>query len=40
MTTRQPVALDDLSCEITDFGSRLLSDLTGVEETDGSSHVS
>lgn len=32
MTVRQPVALDDMSCEITDFGSQLLQELNPEDE--------
>jgi hypothetical protein len=33
MTTRQPVALEDMSCEITDFGSYLLDELSRPDES-------
>ena len=32
MTVRQPVALNEMSCEITDFGSHLLQELTSGDE--------
>lgn len=35
MTMRQPVALEDMNCEITDFGSRVLNGLTDAGQSDG-----